>query len=277
MLSTIAKALAYARARVDAVDARVLLQHVLGVDRTYLVAREGQALTAEQQQRYGALLQRRAAGEPVAYLTAEREFYGLRFRVTPDVLIPRPETELVVDLALAKLAQHAQPRVLDLGTGSGAIAIALAALRADAILMAVDASEPALALARANAHTLLGASAIRLELRQSNWYEALAAERFDAIVSNPPYVAADDAHLEQGDLRFEPQQALVSGRDGLEAIRVIVAGARKHLRPGGWLIIEHGYDQAERCRALFAGAGFGGVESAPDLAQIERVTFAQSN
>ncbi len=274
---TITEALAWARTRVDVVDARVLLQYALGVERAYLAAHGRAKIASDQATAYAVLVERRCTGEPVAYLTGEREFYGLLLRVTPDVLIPRPETELVVELALARLAHLAQPRVLDLGTGSGAIAIALAALRTDATITAVDVSEPALAVARENALTLLGHAAAHLAFRRSNWYEALGAERFDVIVSNPPYVATDDAHLAQGDLRYEPQQALVGGREGLDAIRTIVAGARKHLRPGGWLIIEHGYDQAERCRALFADAGFSSVESALDLAQIERVTFAQSN
>lgn len=274
---TIAGALAQARERVDTIDARILLQHVLGVERTYLVTHANAVLAAEQWRRYVTLVARRAGGEPVAYLTGKREFYGLRFNVTADVLIPRPETELVVDIVLAKLAARPQPRVLDLGTGSGAIAIALAALRADATVIAVDASEPALAIARFNAQALLGHAAAHMAFRQSNWYDTLGAERFDAIVSNPPYVAAGDKHLAQGDLRYEPQQALVGGDDGLDAIREIVSGAAQHLNPGGWLIIEHGYDQAERCRNLFASAGFSAIQSARDLAQIERVTFAPYN
>jgi release factor glutamine methyltransferase len=272
---TISQTLARAHRHLDAIDARVLLQHALGVDRAYLVTHERDALSAAQAQRYHALVARRAAGEPVAYLTGEREFYGLKFRVMPDVLIPRPETELVVDIALAKLAPLGQPALLDLGTGSGAIAIAVAALRADADVVAVDSSRAALVVAQHNARTLLGALAARVKLCHSDWYAGLGDAPFDIIAANPPYIAAGDAHLTQGDLRFEPQQALIGGEDGLAAIRAIVEGAAAHLKPDGWLILEHGYDQAEPCRDLLRSAGFKCIESALDLARIERVTFAQ--
>jgi release factor glutamine methyltransferase len=274
---TINEALTHARARVDSVDARVLLQHALDVDRTYLATHADAELSAEQAAAYTTLIARRSAGEPVAYLVGAREFYGLRLRVTPAVLIPRPETELVVDLALAKLAHITAPRVLDLGTGSGAIAVAIAALRADAYVLGVDRSASALAVAQENARALLGADAARVEWRQSDWYAAVGGERFDAILSNPPYIAAGDPHLARGDLRFEPQQALVGGGDGLDDIRIIVAAATAHLKTGGWLIFEHGYDQAARCRELLRSASFGAVESAKDLAGIERVTVGRYN
>lgn len=274
---TITEALADARQQVDAVDARVLLQHVLGAGRAHLVTHAHAMLSPAQVSAYAALIARRRAGEPVAYLTGEREFYGLRLRVSPAVLIPRPETELVVDIALAKLAQASSPRMLDLGTGSGAIAIAVAALRTDAQVTAVDRSAGALAVAQDNAKTLLGSGAARIELCLSDWYAALGDARFNAIAANPPYIASGDAHLSQGDLRFEPQQALVGGGDGLDDIRAIVAGAAAHLERGGWLIFEHGYDQAERCRELLKRARFAAVDSAQDLARIERVTFGQYN
>ncbi len=274
---TIHEALRHARERVDSVDARVLLQHVLDADRAYLATHADVELSAEQAAAYTTLIARRSAGEPVAYLVGTREFYGLRLRVTPAVLIPRPETELVVDIALAKLAHITAPRVLDLGTGSGAIALAIAALRADAYVLGVDRSASALAVAQENARALLGADAARVEWRQSDWYAAVGGERFDAILSNPPYIAAGDPHLARGDLRFEPQQALVGGGDGLDDIRIIVAAATAHLKTGGWLIFEHGYDQAARCRELLRSASFSAVESAKDLAGIERVTVGRYN
>jgi release factor glutamine methyltransferase len=202
----------------------------------------------------------------VAYLTGEREFYGLPLRVTRDVLIPRPETELLVDLALERLPNRAG-RVVDLGTGSGAVAVAIAHAAPDAEVVAIDASPAALAVARENARR--HGAAIRFV--EGDWFAGLAGERFDLIVSNPPYVAAGDGHLGEGDLRFEPRAALVGGPDGLDAIRAIVAGAKAHLAAGGWLLFEHGFDQAERCRSLLGMYGYADIEGWRDLAGIARV------
>jgi release factor glutamine methyltransferase len=259
----------------DAVDARVLLAHTLGWTRTQLITRADTPLDAAAIARYLALEARRAAGEPVAQLVGAREFFGLAFEVTPDVLIPRPETELLVEAALDTLDGAAAPRVLDLGTGSGAIAIAIASERPDARVWALDRSEAALAVARRNGRTLLDAARPggAPQWLCSDWYGALdPLLRFDVIVSNPPYIAQHDPHLDQGDLRFEPRGALTDEADGLAAIRVIVAGAVAFLAPGGALWIEHGYDQADAVRALLTDAGFDAVESLADLAAIERTT-----
>jgi release factor glutamine methyltransferase len=250
-----------------AIEAEVLAAHALGIPRARLLADASRPLGPEASRRVERLFLRRRAGEPVAYLTGEREFYGLAFRVTPDVLIPRPETELLVELALARLPNRAG-RVLDLGTGSGAIAVALAHAAPDAEIVAVDASAAALELARENARRY-GAS---IRFMFGDWFAGLAGERFDVIVSNPPYVARGDAHLQEGDLRFEPEEALVGGVDGLEAIRGIVAGAAAHLVPGGGLLFEHGYDQAERCKSLLGMYGYVEIASWPDLAGIVRVS-----
>lgn len=226
-------------------------------------------LTPEQALTFEAMVSRRAAGEPVAYIVGSREFYGHEFRVTPDVLIPRPETELLVERALTYAAGRPGPRVLDLGTGSGCIAVTLALELAGAHVVAVDRSPPALAVAQANA-ARLGAA---VECRVSDWYGALAPdERYDVIVANPPYIAGADRHLDAGDLRFEPRGALTPGGDGLAALRAIIAGAPAHLVADGWLAVEHGYDQAAACRALFAAAGYLDIASWRDLAGIERVT-----
>jgi len=226
-------------------------------------------LNDAQLSRYTALFERRMNGEPIAYLLAAREFYGLDFKVTPATLIPRPETELLVELALQHIPQRGTFRVLDLGTGSGAIALSIAHARPDAGVVAVDASQDALAVARENAQRL---NTGNVRLLCSDWFSALHGEHFDLIVANPPYVAANDAHLAQGDLRFEPRRALASGADGLDDIRRICAQAKAHLDPGGWLLFEHGYDQAEQVRTLLRHSGFTGVFSARDLSGIERVS-----
>jgi release factor glutamine methyltransferase len=203
----------------------------------------------------------------VAYLVGVKEFYGLPFRVTPDVLIPRPETEELVEAALERLPQRETSKVLDLGTGSGCIAIAIARQRPAAQVTAVDSSSPALALARENAAAL----GVEVEFLQSDWFAALGGRRFDLIVANPPYVAADDPHLRQGDLRFEPRLALAAGADGLADLRRIVRAAPEHLRPGGWLLFEHGYDQTETCRDLLHSTGFAELVFRADIAGLPRI------
>jgi release factor glutamine methyltransferase len=266
---TIAAALSEAQHAIGRLDARVLLRHVLQCDDAWLIAHYDEPLTAPQAAAYGALIARRAAGEPVAYLTGSREFYGREFAVTAAVLIPRPETELLVELALQRLPANGGSHVLDLGAGSGCIGVTIAAERPDVQVTLVDASANALDVARINAHRFAAANTILL---RSDWYAALADARYDLIASNPPYVAAGDAHLQQGGLRFEPQSALVAGSDGLADLRRIVAGAPAHLTSGGWLICEHGHDQAEACTALLRQSGFSHIFTARDLAGIHRVS-----
>ena len=248
-------------------EAQVLLGHALGVSRAWLSAHGDEAADPAAAAVFRELVQRRRAGEPVAYLVGRREFFGLDFRVTPDVLIPRAETETLIDTALEKLTQHGRHDVLDLGTGSGCVAITIAHERSAARVTAVDVSAAALNVARDNA-VAIGAD---VEFVQGTWFEGLAGRRFDLIVANPPYVATDDPHLQQGDLRFEPATALASGRDGLNDIRIIVAGAPAYLRAGGWLLFEHGYDQADVCRDLLIDAGFGEIISRADIAGLPRV------
>lgn len=256
--------------RLPLTEARALAAAVLRLTRAQLVTRGPDPLDADTLAALNGLFARRQAGEPVAYLTGEREFYGLSFRVSPAVLIPRPETELLVDFALETVGATDAARVLDLGTGSGCIAIAIARHRPLALVTAVDRSGDALAVARANAQALAVAN---VEFVQGEWFAAIEdAARYRLIVANPPYVAAGDPHLAQGDLRFEPATALASGADGLDAIRAIIAAAPAHLDAGGWLALEHGYDQAEACRASLAQAGFKNVFSRHDLAGIERIS-----
>ncbi|MDE1143577.1 peptide chain release factor N(5)-glutamine methyltransferase [Paraburkholderia tropica] len=258
-----------------ALEARILLMHVLGWRRTQLITRGDEALDAAPVAAFRALEARRVAGEPIAQLVGAREFFGLDFDVTPDVLIPRPETELLVETALAALEGIAQPRVLDLGTGSGAIAVAIASARPDARVWAVDRSEAALAVAARNAAKLLDAHRPggALSFVAGSWYDTLdAALRFEVIVSNPPYIANGDPHLDQGDLRFEPRGALTDEADGLTCLRAIVDGAPARLVAGGVLWMEHGYDQAAAVRALLDARGFAEVRSEQDLAGIERIS-----
>lgn len=261
-----------ASARVDPADAALLLAHALQRPRTWLHAHGDEVPDAVVLRRFEALLARRLAGEPVAYLTGRRGFWRFDLQVTPDTLVPRPETELLVELALERLPMDAAPKVADLGTGSGAIALALAHERPGARVVATDASAAALAVAKANAGELgLG----NLVFREGEWFAPLAGERFDLVASNPPYVAEGDPHLGQGDLRFEPAAALSSGRDGLDDIRIIAAGAPAHLLPGGWLLLEHGHDQGEPVRVLLQQAGFGEVATHRDLEHRERVTLGR--
>ncbi len=250
----------------DPVDQRILLCHALGITRTALITQSDRALTDEEAARVSALLQRRLDGEPVAYLIGRREFYGLDFMVGPGVLIPRPETELLVELALERLPPRA--RVLDMGTGSGAIAVAIAHARPDAQVTALDVSPAALAIAARNA----ALNGVSVRCLHSDWFAAVAGETFDIVVSNPPYIAAGDRHLSEGDLRFEPPGALTDHADGLSALRAIVAGAPAHVVPGGWLLMEHGYDQSAAVQALLAGRCYADVQSWHDLAGIARVT-----
>ncbi|MDX3907446.1 MAG: peptide chain release factor N(5)-glutamine methyltransferase [Pigmentiphaga sp.] len=253
-------------------EARMLLERALDVNRAWLIAHDADPLPDERVAVFREWAGRRLRGEPMAYLLGEREFMGHVFQVTPAVLIPRPETELLVETALADLRDRPAPRVLDLGTGSGAIAIAIALARPDARVEATDLSPDALGVAAANADRLGAAVA----LHQGDWYEALkhrdAAPIYDLIVSNPPYIAADDAHLSQGDLRYEPATALTDRADGLQALRAIVAGAPAWLRRGGALWVEHGWDQAAQVRDLLTAAGLCGVGSRRDLAGIERIS-----
>lgn len=255
-------------------EAQVLLGQAISQSRAWLIAHGGDPLDLEQTAAFADLFERRWSGEPIAYILGEREFYSLGFKVTPAVLIPRPETELLVELALGRIPAGHPCRVMDLGTGSGAVAVTLALHRPHADVVAVDLSATALEVARENAQRL---GADNLRLIQSDWYDALAGETFDLIVSNPPYIAAADPHLAQGDLRFEPATALASGTDGLDDIRTIVRGATAHLQPGGWLLFEHGYDQAAACRELLVQSGFKQVGSSADLAGIERISYGQSS
>ncbi len=252
-------------------DARVLLAQVLGVSRARLESHPEEVATLEAAERYLRLIERRAAGEPVAYLTGRREFWSLTLTVSPAVLIPRPETELLVERALS-LRAAADGAVADLGTGCGAIALALASERPGWRVLATEVSEPALAIARANA-AMLGLE--RLELRAGSWYEPLGRERFDLIVSNPPYVAAGDPALADPTLRYEPRLALTPGADALECLRVLARGAPGHLNPGGWLLLEHGADQAHAVRGELVLAGLRSVRSHRDLAGRERMTEGQ--
>ena len=261
---------------IDRVDARLLLQHTLGVEHAHLITHRHDPVAIAAHAAFLALVAQRRDGMPIAYITRRREFFGVDFTVTPAVLIPRPETELLVELALEQILESAQARILDLGTGSGAIAISIAKLRPNSSIVAVDLSSSALAVARDNAARILGRPCpARIRFLQSDWFEALAGQRFDLVVCNPPYVADADPHLVQGDLRFEPSGALLGGRDGFEAIRKVVSHTPPHLLPGGWIMMEHGYDQAEQCRALASQAGFSSVATYPDLAGIPRVLTAQ--
>ncbi|MFD2365163.1 peptide chain release factor N(5)-glutamine methyltransferase [Pseudoduganella sp. GCM10020061] len=256
---------ALAQLPLDPLENRILLCHALGITRVALITHPERTLDADEAARVSALAQRRLAGEPIAYITGEREFFGLDFHVTDAVLIPRPDTELLVELAIERTPQ--QGRALDMGTGSGAIAVSLAHARPDAGVTALDVSEAALAVARRNAER----NRARVRFLHSDWFSSLHGEQFDIIVSNPPYIASGDEHLSQGDLRFEPQGALTDHADGLSALRTIAAGAPAHLVRGGWLLMEHGYDQAAQVRGLLADQ-YEDVQSWRDLAGIERVT-----
>ena len=269
---TLEQALRDAQQRgLDRIDAQLLLLHALGRDahdRAWLIAHNDQALTPAQSAQWASLVQRRLDGQPVAYLLGEREFFGLRLQVDARVLDPRPDTETLVDWALSHLPADAAARVLDLGTGSGAIALAVQHMRPRTEVWAVDASAEALAVARANAERL----DLPVQLRHGHWFKPVSG-RFDLIVSNPPYIAEGDPHLAA--LRHEPRGALVAGTDGLDDIRHIVQTAPMHLRAGGWLLLEHGHNQAEAVCALLAEAGLVQVQSRADLAGIARCSGGQ--
>ncbi len=251
------------------IEVQCLLQAVLQVNRAYLFTHPERILNNAESLRYHALFERRLSGEPIAYLLGEREFFGLNFKVTHATLIPRPDTELLVEHALQRIPHRRACRVLDMGTGGGAIALSIAHARPDADVVAIDTSEAALHVARAN-QTVLNLGNVNFLL--SDWFSALEQQRFDVIVSNPPYIASGDVHLSQGDVRFEPVQALASGADGLDDIRRISAQSMRHLHACGWLLFEHGYDQAEQVREILRQTGFQQVFSARDLSGIERVT-----
>jgi release factor glutamine methyltransferase len=273
MLTTVTDLLAHAaRLNVAPMEAKALLAHALSVPRAWLVAHDREVLPAAQAALAQEALQRRAAGEPVAYVTGQREFYGLMFNVSPAVLIPRPETEWLVDFAV----QHAPPyaKLADIGCGSGVIAVATAHARNDVQVTATDVSAQALQVAQGNArqHQVQA----RVQCVQGDVYAPLAGQRFDMVISNPPYIAQGDVHLQRGDLRFEPPGALTDGADGLAILRRVVAGARQHLQPGGWLAVEHGHDQAAAVQALFAQAGLAQVRCLQDLAGLPRNTVGRA-
>jgi release factor glutamine methyltransferase len=276
-ISTVGEVLTFAQRAIDRLDAQYMLSHLSGMSRASLIANPDRILDTHVAATFANYVAERANGRPVAQILGSREFYGREFGVDENVLIPRPETEVIVEQVLARISEQNRLKtpasralsILDLGTGSGALAITLAREIPAASLTAVDISAHALRVASANASRLNA----RVNFLESNWYLALEGQRYDIIVANPPYVAADDDHLRKGDLRFEPPLALTDGSiDGLESIRTIVAGAPNHLLGEGRLFVEHGYDQAERVRALFAAAGFSDVVSTKDLSGIERVT-----
>ncbi len=261
-------------------DAQLLLAHVLGKPRSWLFAHDRDTLSEDALAAFEALVARRAAGEPVAYLLGEADFYDFTLKVTPDVLVPRPETELLVEQALKKVREKSAVkkvgdppvRAVDLGTGSGAIAIALARHALQAVVAASDTSPAALAVAKANAARL----GVVIDFRRGSWLEPFAGERFDVIVSNPPYIDPADPHL-RGDIRHEPRQALVADDHGLADLRTIIKQAPAHLNAGGWLLLEHGYDQQEAVESLFRAAGFDAIACLHDLAGQPRVSLAQWN
>jgi release factor glutamine methyltransferase len=265
-------------------EAQLLLQHALNVNRAWLIAHENDTLQPNIHKVFEALLNRRLAGEPMAYILGCREFYGLDLLVTPDTLIPRPDTETLVEVALAKIPPNettqnlsflpnAELAILDLGTGTGAIALAIAKNRPQTRVKAVEASYSALEVAKKNAQNL---SINNIEFVLSNWFESLANQRFDVIVSNPPYIEEQDVHLTQGDLRFEPTSALASGADGLDDIRQIINDCLIYLNPQGWLMLEHGYNQAEQVSDLMADAGLINIETIKDLGNNDRVTIGKN-
>ncbi|MEP7295891.1 MAG: peptide chain release factor N(5)-glutamine methyltransferase [Burkholderiales bacterium] len=269
-MATVAQALAQARALgVDRLDAQLILAWQLGRSRSWVIAHDDDALDARQAAAIHTAFARRVAGEPLAYLLGEKEFHGLLLKVDANVLVPRPDTELLVDWALERLAGIAMPRVVDLGTGSGAIALAVKHARTDATVLATDASLSALDVARANAQRL----ALDVTFAQGSWWFALGDECFDLILSNPPYIAGGDPHLAA--LTHEPTLALTPGGDGLGALREIIGGAAAHMTDGAWLLLEHGYDQADAAHDLLRERGFTEIETRRDLGGQPRCTGAR--
>jgi len=253
-------------------DAEVLLAFALGWQRTHVITRDTLVLSAEQVNNVGQLIERRFKGEPIAYIIGEQEFWSLPLVVNSSTLIPRPETEHLVEAALLCLSENEKKSVLDLGTGSGAIILALASEKPGNKYTAVDTSTEALKVAQYNAEKL---KLMDVRFQLSNWFSALTNEKFDLIVSNPPYIESTDEHLKQGDVAAEPKSALASGVDGLDDIRIISEGAKKHLICSGWLMIEHGWNQAEQVRGLLAAHGYQKIKSLKDYSDIERLTIAQ--
>ncbi len=263
--------------RLEAVDARfesqLLLQHLLNANRAWLIAHENDTLSTDVLARFDQLINRRADGEPIAYILGNREFYGLKLTVTSATLIPRPDTEILVDAALNKIPTDTPLQILDLGTGTGAIALAIAQQRPQTQVTAVDASKAALEVAISNSKQLhIG----NIHFLLSDWFNNLNGTLFDVIVSNPPYIENTDAHLNQGDLRFEPASALASGADGLDDIRRIIDDCLIHLKPQGWLMLEHGYNQAAAVADLMAQTGLVNIETFKDLGNNDRVTIGKS-
>lgn len=254
------------------IDSEIMLAQVCGKTRTYLRTWPEKSLTPEQLTQFQQLITRRCSGEPVAYITGEREFWDMTLQVSPDTLIPRPETEHLVELALEKIPQKSQWHIADLGTGCGAIALAIARERPHCKILATDTSVAALAVAQNNARHL---NIRNVTFIEGHWFEPLGEQQFEMIVSNPPYVHPDDEHLSQGDLRFEPVQALRSIPDGLTDIHVITKAARKHLVSPGWLILEHGYDQGSAVKKMLESLGYSQVSTREDLARNERLTMGK--
>ena len=261
----------------DAIDGRfesqLLLQHLLNANRAWLIAHENENLATDVQARFDYLVNRRADGEPIAYILGNREFYGLNLTVTPATLIPRPDTEILVDAALNKVPTNTPLQILDLGTGSGAIALAIAQQRPQTQVTAVDACKAALEVAISNRKQL---HITNIHFLLSDWFDNLNDMLFDVIVSNPPYIEDTDVHLNQGDLRFEPSSALASGADGLDDIRHIIDGCLIHLKPQGWLMLEHGYNQAPAVADLMAQTGLVNIETFKDLGGNDRVTIGKN-
>lgn len=252
-------------------DAEILLGFVTGKARTFILAFGETELTAQQQQQLDVLLARRVKGEPIAHLVGEREFWSLPLRVSPVTLIPRPDTECLVEQALARMPETSCS-VLDLGTGTGAIALAIASERPDCDVTALDLIPEAVELARDNASRL---GITNVKVLQSNWFSGLNTQRFSVIVSNPPYIDGEDPHLSQGDVRFEPRSALVADNHGLADLRVLVESARNFIEPGGWLLLEHGWLQAAQVRELFTEAGYTEIQSCQDYGGNDRLTVGR--
>ena len=266
---TIEDALSQARILIPYNEARILLQSVLKINHAHIITHPSQSLASAQINMFQLLVKRRTIGEPIAYILGEREFYSIKFKVTPSVLIPRPETEMLVDLALEKISLDMSYKILDLGTGSGAIAIAIAKHRPLSNITAADNSADAIAIAKLNTEYL---NTSNVHVIKSDWFEKLTKKKFDLIISNPPYIALNDPHLNQEDLCFEPEIALVAGQDGTDCIQTIISSATSYLNAGGWLLLEHGYNQARISKQLLNEAGFSNIFSRADLAGISRVS-----